>query len=1122
MLLDNENSNLKVYEWIDKYTKEGKLDAVTGYFTIGALAWLSQRTNDKIEEYRFVLGDIITRDELRERTLNLLNENITVEAAMRLSTLAREAVDFLNQDKVIAKTLEPNFCHAKMFVYKNKENDSQLNYFITGSSNITEAGMGMRHTSNVELNIAGFGADNQYDRLIEWFDLLWNKKQCHKTKTIVDAEGKENMIDFKEYLIHEIEKVFVEYSPRQIYFKILFELFGSQLLLDSSDPDFNRQLGRLENTVIYNALYDYQKKGVLSLIKMLNKYNGAILADAVGLGKTWTALAVMKHYMQQGREVILLCPKKLRHNWHAYLVDQESRFEADELKYFIRYHTDLCEERLEKYKDIDRRDTLFQKDKPKLFVIDESHNLRNDKSQRYQFFVEEILKKNDDVKVLLLSATPINNSLLDIRNQFKLLVQGKNDGFKESLGIRNLEATFRSAQISFNKWSEEQEPKLGDFIKELPANFFRLTDSLTVSRTRKMIIGQGGQFDFPKKDKPENYWLSVKNINPYSDFNDLVDNFPPMLSAYQPAYYADLGEKKNILEDQKQRDRFLVKMLYILLVKRLESSWYSFDLTINKILSHHKNALSLINQYKQKRGDATFEELDEIWGNSEEIEEFDDFALGKKNPIQISDIDRAGMIERYEEDIKIDIAALEKISDNLKAFESKIDEEKRSGNYISNDEKLEKLIALIHEKRSKGLNEGNEKVLVFTTYKDTAYYLYDHLLKRGFKKLAVVTGDDSAVYDMEGKTSNFEHILERFVPYTKLFIEREWQYKPSSENMPLKDQYEEWKGWMKENRPKEYKTVEKPIDILIATDTLSEGQNLQDCDYVINYDIHWNPVRVIQRMGRIDRLGSPNEVIKGINFWPSKNIEEYLNLQGRIERRMAIMKLAGSEVNIDFSDSFKEMADNEDFERKQNERMMKQMEISWDDLEIEEKTFGFDDLSLEVFRQALMEELKNKEHYYKSMPCGVYTGFIKKDELCPTEGIIALLGYPARMPSSPLHEYKSFDLLYLDTEGNPVKNNQKEVLDALTKHKDEVRNVPIEVDRGEPEAIKKYSEIIKKWLKSQVVSEDGTAGEGATDVLRKLKTGDIGAVEAVKDGITVEEYYDKGNVDLIAWFIVGD
>ncbi len=1132
MLLDNENENLKVHEWLSKYTEAGKFDIVTGYFTIGALAYLSQQVNDKIAEFKFILGDIVNYDVDINRALDLLNENITVEASFKLNNLAREAVNFLRQGKVEAKTLEPNFCHAKAYLFTPKEKDDRENYFISGSSNLTEAGIGLKTTHNIELNIAETGNNNQYKELKKWFHDLWDKPQAHKQKTLLDKNGKEYSKPFKKYLIEEIEKIFIEYTPKELYYKVLFELFGNQLLSDLDNPEFNRQVGRLENTVVYKSLYHFQQKGVLSLIKMLQKYNGAILADAVGLGKTWSALAVMKFFQLQGRELILICPKKLQHNWHRYVKHQNSKFEKDQFDFFIRFHTDLQFERMNKYND--RSDKLFLNDKPKLIVIDESHNLRNDKSKRYKFLVEEILKCNADVKVLMLTATPINNSLNDIRNQFKLMVQGNSRGFGESLGIKNLDYTFRTAQKVFNEWREQGNPQISTFIKKLPANFFKLTDALTVARTRTMIEGEQAGLDFPQKTKPENIFVTPRQIGNFESFEELFEHFPPMLSGYQPSFYID-SEKtgdKNILYDEKQREFFLVKMMYILMVKRLESSWYSFYSTVGKIRDHHLNALNKIKTYQVVKTDNILD----VDGNEAALFEGDDledeiseFTLGKKRKIKLSEIDTAGNLEQYKMDLKKDIDALDNLFTNSKRFESNIKREViKPTNYKSSDDKLQVLIEKIRTKQNSGINDNNQKLVIFTVYKDTARYIFDQLKARGFSRIAMVSGSGSLTDDSEKETKNFEPILQRFAPFTKLFKEQEWQFATNRDNVSESDAFDEWVSWLADNKDPAYKQVQNPIDILIATDTLSEGQNLQDADTVINYDIHWNPVRIIQRMGRIDRLGSPNKKIFGINFWPSNNINSYLNLQSRIEQRMAAMKLAGSEVNLEFSDTFAQIAADENFENKLKARMIQQMQTSWDDIEVSEQGLGFDDLSLEKYREDLLAEIQENGKKYSQMPKGVYTGFKADSNICQDEGIIALLGYPAQPPKTDNHQYQNYDLIYIDMNGQPILLNQKEVLDALTYHKDKDRYVDQSIDKGEEEAIQSLVDAIKSWLTSQAVEEekqeDGTTkkrmGQEAKDILAKLKSGDASAIKKIKQNIKASDKYNAENFDLITWFLV--
>jgi len=830
-------------------------------------------------------------------------------------------------------------------------------------------------------------------------------------------------------------------------------------------------------------------------------------------------------------------PKKLEDNWRRYKENQESKFESDKLKFFMRFHTDMSSSRLESYSD--RADKFFRDDKPKLIVIDESHNLRNDKANRYKFLVEQILQKNQDVKVLLISATPINNSLNDARNQFKLMVQGNVHGYDAKLGVRNIDYSFKQAQTMFNEWRKDDNPKIGDFIKKLSGNdFFRLTDSLLVARTRKMVESQETDLIFPVKNKPVNLFVTPHQLGNFETFEELFDHFPPMLSGYQPASYLEddlddnSGVKKDVLKDEKLRDRFLVKMIYILMVKRLESSWCSFYSTVEKIKDHHQNALDKIKAYQaNKAKPVTLENdvvnLDDDQNDDEFTEAVEQYTLGKKRPISIAEIDRVGNLDKFKEDLKKDLDALDKLSVNLQKFAVKLDKEiapasKKSDRLKSCDDKLKALIAEIVKKRKSGANNHNPKVVIFTVYRDTAVYLFEQLQARGFEKIAIASGTGSYSDDSDHKQS-MEAILERFAPYTKLFCEKEWAFDTEKQGL---DAFVEWKDWIADNHPDTHKKLTKPIDILIATDALSEGQNLQDADMVINYDIHWNPVRIIQRMGRIDRLGSPNEQIFGINFWPSDNINSYLNLQGRIEQRMAAMKLAGSEVDHQFSDSFAKMAHDEDFDRKMNDRMMEQMLITWDDIEVSDQGLGFDSLSLERYRQDLLAEFNRDKDKYRQMPKGVYSGF--GGDADSSNGIVALLGYPAK-PSKKLdHQYQVFDLIYIDKSGKLVLNNQKEVLDFLTLHKEKDRYVPAAVERGEEVAIAELVTALKSWLSSQSVQTevmaDGTTketmGTAVRDLFGKIKKGNQMALDFVKQDGNVDQKFQVDKFDLVAWVLV--
>jgi hypothetical protein len=565
MIIDNRTENRKVHEWIAKYTADGTIDAVTGYFTVGALAYLSDQINHRIQKFRFIIGDIVCDEAPEERPLDLLNENITVEAALQLKATAEKAVAFLRQDKVTAKTLEPNFCHAKTWISSGP--DAPSSYFIIGSSNLTEAGLGLKQTYNMELNHVGQGTDSDFNELKQWFSGLWQRREA---KTIKTVQGRK--IDFKQYLIDQISHIFIQYSPKDLYYKTLFELFGRPLMEFQGDPAVNRNLGRLEHSEIWKCLYEFQRKGVLSLIKMMQSFGGAILADAVGLGKTWSALAVMKYYQSLGYDVVLLCPKRLDYNWRQYLRHHDSRFEKDGFDYIIRYHTDLQGNRLLQHQDKLGMD-FFQSDRPKLIVADESHNLRNSRSMRYRFLVEKLLRPNEEVKVLLLSATPINNTLIDVRNQFKLLVKDKHDGFRDTLGINNIDALFRRANQAFYQWAQDEKRTLMSFIGMLPRDFFKLTDAMVVARTRSLVAGHTDKLVFPAKERPTNIFLKGPVSGSYGSIEELLDAFPRYFAAYMPAFYVEQPEDVGILEDERQRDFFLTRMMQILLIKRLESGW---------------------------------------------------------------------------------------------------------------------------------------------------------------------------------------------------------------------------------------------------------------------------------------------------------------------------------------------------------------------------------------------------------------------------------------------------------------------------------------------------------------------------------------------------------------------
>ncbi|MDR2148956.1 MAG: phospholipase D-like domain-containing protein [Tannerella sp.] len=1125
MLLDNKNQTSNdpktVVDYLQRYTETGRLDLVTGFFSVNALAFLHDRLN-RTEKFRLILGNLMQDEAHLNKVIDLLNDDAGIMSALSLRQSAQQAVDFLKQDKVGIKMVQKNFCHAKSYIYQ--DSDSRKNYHIIGSSNLTDAGLGMRESANIELNMASTGENNDWKEVNSWFEHLWKKIALDKIE-LPDR----TRITAKQHIIDLISTMFKEYSPKDLYYKVLYELFKDDLLALSSDAEFNREIKHLSETLIYRTLYPYQQNGVISLIKMLRKYNGAILADAVGLGKTWTALAVIKYFQSKGYTIVLFCPKKLENNWKQYQYGsgKASKFEKDEIEYLVRYHSDLQDDRMDKNHYPDYPLSKIQRKQNLLLVIDESHNLRNDKSSRYKYLVENVLqpeKTSRDVKVLQLSATPVNNKLLDIRNQFKLMTKGQDAGFKTTpLEINSLEYIFRNAQRDYTLWSKKPNRKIVDFIAQLSENFFQLTDALIVARTRKMIQSEFGAMNFPQKAEPENIYITPENIGKLKSFEDILEATTVKMAAYQPSKYI-LERRKgdfSAIEDEVARETFLVKMMQILMIKRLESSWYSFKLTVENILKHHDGALEKVNQFIENKKDEEmkdnfveddFENLDEA---TEETLLENDFTLGKKNPVKLSEITA---LQTFKRDLERDVNKLRRLKENLDEFERKFNEPNLLNQ--SPDLKLEKLLDIIRKKQS----QENRKVLIFTVYSDTANFLYREL-KKHFKNLAFVSGSASATDDgYSGK--DFEPILERFAPYTKLYNEKDWT--ELYEKVELEDEYfvegkwnvsyDKWREIIEKHDKKTWKKLQTPIDILIATDCLSEGQNLQDCDLIVNYDIHWNPVRLIQRMGRIDRLGSPNATIAGVNFWPAKSFEDYLQLKTRVEIRMAAMTLVGTEIEVTTAELQKMVKDNP-LISEQTQKMLQQMQLTWDDIEDGDETLGLNDLSLEKFRQDLFEFFKKNEEFFKRMPNGIFTGFHfipdRKHASMP-DSIVAVLGYPRRPENAKDWVYPEIHILHQTTDGEPTKTvlqNRQEILDLLRHHKEERRYVPKDVDQGKPEELKRLSGAVSDWLQQQIMPT-------AIQEIQNQFTENSAPAAVLPEQPNVEEIFRAENFDLINWFII--
>ena len=1133
MLIDNkerryENDGLDiktVWDFISTYAgilsmQEGDLDIVTGYFTIRALSKLYHEIPET-NEFHIVCSELIKEDGDESHILDLLNGNLDVETAVSLGQYAEDAKAFLRRETVHVRAVTQAFCHAKAYIFTNKkpQNDS---FFLSGSSNLSDAGLGLKPTANIELNTGApcKKSDNDYKEISAWFHQIWDNA---KGEIPIDrGNPKSGKISVKEYFIQKIEDYFRKYTPEEIYYKILFEMFNVDIEMDDS-IEHRKDLSLLQTSVIWNTLFNYQQKGVISLIKMLRKYNGAILADAVGLGKTFSALAVIKYFQTQGYTTLVLCPKKLEQNWLQYRRRHGSQFERDELDYLVRFHTDLQDDRLQK--NYDEADLAYIQRRSKLLiVIDESHNLRNENSGRYKELVESIIQKRDeednrDIKVLMLSATPINTGLKDVKGQFSLIARGEDNHFDDDeFEIESLRYLFADCQKKYTAWCKEENRTIGSFIAELPSHFFNLTDKLIVARTRKMIEKTLGEdLHFPKKAKPVNIYQGVDHFGKYKSTDEIYDAFDSLnLTAYQPSKYlpehieSEFGKRPSNWQDDVFREEFLVKMMGILFMKRLESSWYSCMLTVKKVLDVHEETLAKVIDLKTKR---FFGEVSPVVGDDFDDEELEEmFTLyRKKDTVRLSDLKN---LDGFETGLRKDIENLREIYANLKAYEKDYQMK------IEQDLKLNELEQILAAKKQ----SGNKKVVIFTVYADTAEFIYGELLKRGFRKMAMVSGQkclSTGCHD----THSFNEILRSFAPYSKLFKEKDWSSMYEDEKLSRADFYDEtkhkwevpydlWRDLMRKTGQRELRLMDDELDILIATDCLSEGQNLQDADMQINYDIHWNPVRLIQRFGRIDRIGSPCEEIKSVNFWPAKSFEDYLNLENRIMNRMAIMNLTGAETQ-EINDRYAQMVADNTIQDKNAERLLRELtENSISDIE-SNQTLSLKDFSLEAYRQDLREYFEKHKEFFRKMPCGVYSGFKINPELFPDmpESIVAVLGYPHREEGSE----KRYNKIYLmcqpvdvDCKASFKEYNPAELLDFLRQNKREDRFVPDRIESVDHEVIGKLSGILQTWMKSQYKDE-------SKSLLTKISKSKKIILPSDSQKFNLKGKFQLDNFDLIVW-----
>ena len=1125
----NDGRDIKtVWNFINEFSgkkslQTGNLDIVTGYFTIRVLSKLYTEMPEE-DKFRIISSELVGMNDDKNKVIDLLSGDAGVDKVFKLKEDAERAKAFLRRDSVEMRAIFKSFCHAKSYLFTNND-INERNYYLTGSSNLTDSGLGLIPSSNIELSIgkrSDKDEDSVFSELKEWFEERWEDAERKINVDPNDSSSEE--ITVKEYFIRMIDDYFRKYTPLEIYYKILFELFNSDLEQDGG-IEHKQDMSLLQTSVIWKTLFKYQQKGVISLIKMLRKYNGAILADAVGLGKTFSALAVIKYFQTQGYLTVLMCPKKLEENWSQYLKRRGSRFEKDEFDYVVRFHTDLQNERMQNsYQEAPL--SYLQNNKKVLLVIDESHNLRNEKSNRYQELLTTIIQNQPnvegrDVKVLMLSATPINTGLNDVKGQFNLIGKGDDAAFdNDDFGISSLRNLFKDSQTKYKQWCGQPDRTIGSFISMLPPRFFNLTDKLIVARTRKLIEKTLNEnLGFPEKASPINIYQGVDHFGKLRTTEEIYKAFEELnLTAYQPSLFLPESRKEARKEasadwnDDVNREMFLVKMMGILFMKRLESSWYSCLQTVKKVLNVHEQTLKMVLDFEEKKSNGTLPTGAEVADDDDEMEE--QFSL-RKGSIRLSEMKNLGGFKRA---LQMDVNKLRAIYESLEAFEQDY------RNKFEQDLKLDELEKILREKQQ----SKNKKVVIFTAYADTAKFIFEELRKRGFTKMASASGQEICTTGKHS-TAKFTPILQSFAPYSKLFKELDWSdlyedaklsradyYDDAKQQWKVND-YKLWEKLVRQYRPLIADQLNDEIDILIATDCLSEGQNLQDADMQINYDIHWNPVRLIQRFGRIDRIGSPNKVVHCVNFWPAESFEDYLHLEKRIIDRMTIMNIAGSETQI-VNEQYKQMVDDNPLADKNAKRLLSELQnnsIS----EIESnQSLSLKDFSFEVYRQDLVAYLEQNKDFFRKMPNGVFSGFRPRTDVFEhiPESLVAVVGYPHREEGSS----KPYTEIYLMCQ--PVDTNlpttyqelnRAEVLEFLRQNKGQNRFVPDWIETNDSEKLSKLTEIIQTWMKNKVPQQATSA------ILQLAQARKTIAKPTVKEknAQLLEEKFKLENFDLIVW-----
>ena len=918
----------------------------------------------------------------REKSLYGTEFEVRLRNELKQRAVAKECADWMRRKVKFKSNTTRDGMNNFMLV-----SDGEETYTYSPMNSFTTVDLGCERGNNITNMVMRFENPASAE-FLSMFDSVWNDEE--KLKDVTD-----DVIDM-------ISTVYQENSPELIYFMTLYNIF-SEFLEDISEDVLPNEATGFKDSIIWNKLFNFQKDAALAIINKLEQFNGCILADSVGLGKTFTALSVIKYYEGRNKNVLVLCPKKLSENWMTYRGNLiNNPLAGDRLRYDILYHTDLSRDSGNTAIGLPiERINWGNYD---LVVIDESHNFRNgngtnskggEKENRYMRLMSRVIKPGVKTKVLMLSATPVNNRFYDLRNQLALAYEGDPSEFNEKLNIKSdIDTIFRQAQAVYNAWCKlpEAERTTANLLARLDFDFFEILDSVTIARSRKHIQTYYDVTDigtFPQRLKPISLRPKLTDRKDAINYKEVYELLTKLqLTIYTPTIYIQPSKLSKYLDEKetenfrKGREMGIQRLMSINLLKRMESSVHSFLLTVQRIYDYLNETSQAIQNFVDG-GNGSLDEMNDLSEVAEDFD-YDDqntdfFSVGKKIKIDLRDMDYISWKRDIDEDLETLQLLILMVEDITPRY----------------DFKLNELIRVIRGKVENPINPGNKKILIFTAFSDTAEYLYENISEMALKELGLHTALITGAVD--GKTTiprfkaDMNHVLACFSPKSK---DRDLLY--------AKD-----------------KTTD--IDILIATDCISEGQNLQDCDFCINYDIHWNPVRIIQRFGRIDRIGSKNLVIQLVNFWPDLDLDEYINLKSRVETRMriSVMTSTGDDDLIN-----QEEKGDLEYRRSQLKRLQEEV------VDLEDMTNGVSimDLGLNEFRMdllAYMKEHKDIDH----TPFGIH-GVVKGEK----PGVIFVLkNVNNKINIQNQNRLHPFYMVYMGMDGKVISNHlqPKDTLDVM-------------------------------------------------------------------------------------------